>query len=259
MHVAVCVKQVPDTWARQSLRADDGTLDRAAVTAVLNELDEYAVEAALQLAEAAGGIVTAVTMGPQSAADVLRAALAQGADAAVQVCDDALHGSDALATSLVLARALERIGAELVVCGAESADARMGILPAMLAERLGFAQLTRASALAVRDRVVHAERTLDGAHETLEATLPAVVSVVEHANEPRNPSLKGMIAAKRKAIETLTCADLGIEPARVGLAGAATAVRAARPRAARAPGRRVAGGAELAAEIADFLAVRASA
>ncbi len=258
MHVAVCIKQVPDTWARQSLRADDGTLDRAAVASVLNELDEYAVEAALQLAEAAGGTVTALTMGPESAADVLRAALAQGADAAVHVCDPALHGSDALATSLVLARALERAGADLVVCGAESADARMGLLPAMLAERLGYAQLTLADALAVRDGIVHGERTLEGARETLEAPLPAVVSVVEHANEPRNPSLKAMIAAKRKAIETLTCAELGIEPARVGLAGAATAVRDARPRPARQAGRRLVGGAELAAEIADFLATRAT-
>ena len=231
MKIAVCVKQVPDTWAEKSLRAEDSTLDRASADGVLNELDEYAVEEALQIAEAHGGEVTVVSMGPERAAETVRKALSMGADAGVHILDDALHGSDAIATSAVLAAALEGKGFDLIVFGSESTDARMSVVPAMVAERLGLAQLTFAQRVSVTDSQVTIERVTDYGFDTVTADLPVVISVVEKINEPRYPSFKGIMAAKKKPVETLTVADLAVEPAAVGQAAAWTAVEdfAARP------------------------------
>ncbi len=142
MRIAVCVKQVPDTWAEKTLRAGDATLDREGADGVMNELDEYAVEEALRLAEAHGGEVTVVTMGPAKAAETVRKALSMGVDAGVHLVDDVLAGSDALATSYALAQVLAGRGFDLVVFGSESTDARMSVVPAMVAERLGWAQVT---------------------------------------------------------------------------------------------------------------------
>jgi len=144
MNIVVCVKQVPDSWAEKRLRPDDRTLDRESVDAVMNELDEYAVEEALLIAEASGGEVTVLTMGPDKSAETIRKALSMGADQGVHVSDEALHGSDALVTSLVLAKALGTLEWDLVLLGTESTDARMSVVPAMLAERLGLPQLTLA-------------------------------------------------------------------------------------------------------------------
>src|SRR6202521_5510145 len=149
MNIVVCVKQVPDTWAERKLKSD-GTLDRASVDGLINELDEYAIEEGLQIAEAqrAAGTeaeVTILTMAPEKAAESIRKALSMGADKAVHVLDDALAGSDALATSLALAAALKQVGFDLVILGSESTDARTGMVPAMVAERLGVPQLTLAS------------------------------------------------------------------------------------------------------------------
>ena len=142
MNIVVCVKQVPDTWAERTLRPEDSRLDRASVDGVINELDEYAIEEGLRLAEAHGGEVTILTMGPEKASESIRKALSMGADKAVHLVDDALAGSDALATSLALATVLQRTGFDLVILGSESTDARTGVLAAMLAERLGCPQLT---------------------------------------------------------------------------------------------------------------------
>ena len=145
MNIVVCVKQVPDTWAERKLKHGDATLDRESVDGLINELDEYAIEEALQIKEAHGGEVTVLTMGPEKASESVRKALSMGADKAVHLVDDALAGSDVLQTSYALAKALEGIGFDLVICGAESTDARMGAMAAMLAERLGVPQLSLAS------------------------------------------------------------------------------------------------------------------
>src|ERR1700722_20473871 len=145
MNIVVCVKQVPDTWSERTLKASDSTLDRDAADAVINELDEYAIEEGLRLAEAHGGEVTILSMGPPRASESIRKALSMGADKAVHLVDDGLAGSDALGTSLALAEVLKSIGFDLVILGSESTDARTGVVPAMLAERLGVPQLTLAS------------------------------------------------------------------------------------------------------------------
>ena len=209
MNIVVCVKQVPDTWAERTLRPEDSRLDRASVDGVINELDEYAIEEGLRLAEAHGGEVTIVTMGPDKAGESIRKALSMGADKAVHLIDDGLAGSDALATSAVLAAVLGRIGFDLVILGAESTDARMGVMAAMLAERLGVPQVSLASAVEVDGTALRIHRQTDYGYDKVEASLPAVISVVEKINEPRYPSFKGIMAAKKKPVETLTLADTG--------------------------------------------------
>jgi electron transfer flavoprotein beta subunit len=154
MNIVVCVKQVPDTWAEKKLTDSDRTVDRQGVEGVMNELDEYAVEEALKIKEAHGGEVTVLTMGPEKAVETIRKALSMGADAAIHVVDPGLHGSDALATSYALAQALATVDHDLVILGVESTDARMSVVPAMLAERLGIAQLTFARKVEVGEGTV---------------------------------------------------------------------------------------------------------
>ncbi|MEU6717510.1 electron transfer flavoprotein subunit beta/FixA family protein [Nonomuraea sp. NPDC046802] len=254
MNIVVCVKQVPDTATERKLRSDDNTLDRDAADGVVNELDEYAVEEALKLKEAHGGEVTVLTMGPGKATDTIRKALAMGADKAVHLSDDALHGSDALSTSYAMAQVLKRIGFDLVILGSESTDARTGVLAAMLAERLGAPQLTLANKVDVEGGSITIQRITDYGYDKVQASLPAVVSVVEKINEPRYPSFKGIMAAKKKPVETLAIGDAAIEAAQVGLAAAWSEVvdfAAAPPRAA---GTIVKDEGDGGANAADFLA-----
>lgn len=251
--IAVCVKQVPDTWAEKKLKSDDSTLDREAAEGVLNELDEYAVEEALRLVEAHGGEAVVVSMGPERAGETVRKALSMGADAGIHVLDDNLHGSDALATSAVLAKALEGRDFDLIIFGSESTDARMSVVPAMVAERLGLPQVTFCQKVEVDGSVVRAERVTDYGFDSVEGPLPAVVSVVEKINEPRYPSFKGIMAAKKKPVETLTLADLGVEPAAVGLAGAWSAVADFAERPPKAAGTVVPDDGQGGARIADYL------
>ncbi|MDQ1585509.1 MAG: electron transfer flavoprotein beta subunit [Actinomycetota bacterium] len=226
MNIVVCVKQVPDTWSEKKLNPADNTLDRGATDPVMNEMDEYAVEEALRLQEASGGEVTVLCMGPESATETVRKALSMGADKAIHVLDDGLHGSDALATSLALSKALGTTSYDLVLLGSESSDARMSVIPAMLAERLGLPQLTFAKEVTVAadGGSVTIKRLTDEGYQVVEASLPAVVSVVEKINEPRYPSFKGIMAAKKKPVETLSLADLGVDGGDVGTAGASSAV-----------------------------------
>src|ERR1700761_3175567 len=161
MNIVVCVKQVPDTYEEKKLRDADKTLDREGVEGVMNELDEYAVEEALRLKEAHGGEVIVLTMGPEKAVETIRKALSMGADSAVHVVDAGLHGSDALATSYALAKALGTIPHDLVILGVESTDARMSVIPAMLAERTGAAQLSFARKVEVNGSTVKIERQTD--------------------------------------------------------------------------------------------------
>ncbi|GII61931.1 electron transfer flavoprotein subunit beta [Sphaerisporangium krabiense] len=220
MNIVVCVKQVPDTATERKLNAKDNTLDRDAADGVINELCEYAVEEALKIKEAHGGEVTVLTMGPDKATDTIRKALAMGADKAVHLVDDALHGSDALSTSYALAQTLKKIGFDLVILGSESTDARTGVLAAMLAERLGAPQLTLARKVEIDGSSITIERLTDYGFDRVQASLPAIVSVVEKINEPRYPSFKGIMAAKKKPVQTLGIADAEIDAAQVGLSGA---------------------------------------
>ena len=256
MNIVVCVKQVPDTWAERTLRTDDSRLDRASVDGVINELDEYAIEEGLRLAEAHGGEVTILSMGPEKASESIRKALSMGADKAVHLVDDALEGSDALATSLALATVLRRTGFDLVILGSESTDARMGVLPAMLAERLGVPQLTLASKVEVDGSAITIQRQTDYGYDTVAGTLPAVVSVVEKINEPRYPSFKGIMAAKKKPVEVLSLADAGIDPAQMGLGAAATEVVSFARRPPREAGTIVKDEGDGGVKAAEFLAAQ---
>jgi electron transfer flavoprotein beta subunit len=256
MNIVVCVKQVPDTWAERTLRAEDSRLDRASVDGVINELDEYAIEEGLRLAEAQGGEVTILSMGPDKAAESIRKALSMGADKAVHLLDDGLQGSDALATSLVFATVLGRIGFDLVLLGSESTDARMGVLAAMLSERLGVPQLSLASKVDVDGGSITIRRQADYGYDTVTGQLPAVVSVVEKINEPRYPSFKGIMAAKKKPVETMSLADIGIDPGQVGLGAAATEVVSFASRPPRQAGTIVKDEGDGGAKAAEFLAAQ---
>jgi len=257
MNIVVCVKQVPDTWSEKKLAAGDATLDRAATDPVMNEMDEYAVEEALKIVEASGGEVTVLCMGPDPAAETVRKALSMGADKAIHVLDDSLHGSDAVATSLVLAKALGTTEFDLVMLGSESSDARMSVIPAMLAERLGIPQLTFAKEVTVDGTTVAIKRMTDDGYQAVQASLPAVVSVVEKINEPRYPSFKGIMAAKKKPVATLSLADLGVEAGQVGLGAAWSAVASFEAAPPRQAGTIVTdAGGDGAGQLAEFLAAK---
>lgn len=254
MNIVVLVKQVPDTWSERTLRDDDRTVDRDAADAVFNEMDEHGVEAALTLKEAHGGEVTVVSMGPERAGETIRKALAMGADRAVHVTDEALHGSCAVGTSAALAAALRTLDFDIVIAGTEASDARVGALAGMLAQRLGVPALTGARSVSIEGGTARIERQLDAGYEVVEAALPAVVSVIEKINEPRYPSFKGIMAAKKKPVTILGLADLGLDAGSVGLAGATSEVVDFAPRPPRSAGQKVTDEGNGGVQIADFLA-----
>ncbi|MEV1093844.1 electron transfer flavoprotein subunit beta/FixA family protein, partial [Streptomyces microflavus] len=198
--------------------------------------------------------ITVVTVGPEDAKDALRKALSMGADKAVHVEDDDLHGTDVMGTSLVLAKAVEKTGYDLVICGMASTDGVMGVLPALLAERLGVPQVTLLSEVAVNGGVVTGRRDGDTASEQLQASLPAVVSVTDQSGEARYPSFKGIMAAKKKPVQSLDLDDLDLDADEVGLAGAWTAVDSATERPARTAGTIVKDEGEGGKQLAGFLA-----
>ena len=254
LKIVVCVKYVPDATGDRHF-ADDLTVDRDDVDGLLSELDEYAVEQALQIAEEADDAeVTVLTVGPEDAKDALRKALSMGADNAIHVEDDDLHGTDVIGTSLVLAKAIEKTGYNLVVCGMASTDSTMGVLPALLAERLGVPQVTLLSEFSVEDGVVKGRRDGDTASEQLEASLPAVVSVTDQSGEARYPSFKGIMAAKKKPVESWDLEDLELEADEVGLEGAWTKVDSVAERPARTAGTIVKDEGEGGKQLAAFLA-----
>jgi electron transfer flavoprotein beta subunit len=261
MKIVVCVKQVPDTAAERTLKAADSTLDRASVDGLINELDEYAIEEGLLIAEAqrAAGQdaeVTILTMGPEGAVASIRKALSMGADQAVHLLDDGLAGSDAMSTSYALAQVLKQTGFDLVITGSESTDARMGVLAAMLAERLDVPQVSLASKVDIDGPVIRIRRVSDDGYHEVEASLPAVISVVEKINEPRYPSFKGIMAAKKKPVQTMSLADAGIDPALVGLGGSATEVVDFAQRPPRQAGVIVKDEGDGGVKAAEFLAAR---
>ncbi|ONI83338.1 electron transfer flavoprotein subunit beta [Saccharothrix sp. ALI-22-I] len=254
MNIVVLVKQVPDTWSERKLADADHTLDRESADAVLDEINERAVEEALLLQEAHGGEVTVVAMGPDRATDAIRKALSMGANKAVHVSDPALHGSDVLTTAKVLAKAIGTVeGFDLVIAGNEATDGRAGAVPAILAELLGLPQVTQVRKVTVEGSTIKAERETDEGVAHLEATLPAVVSVTEKINEPRYPSFKGIMAAKKKPVSTLTVADLGLDAGEVGLTAAWTQVLEAAPKPPRSAGQRVEDSGDGGSKIAEYL------
>jgi electron transfer flavoprotein beta subunit len=240
MNIIVCVKHVPDATADRSFEAD-GTVDRG-VDGLLSELDEYAVEQALQLKEKADGDVevTALCVGPEKAADAVRKALQMGVDKGIHVSDDAIAGSDYLATSLVIAKAVEKAaadgGVDLVMCGMASTDGVGGIVPAMVAERLSWPQVTLASVVEAQGDQVRIKRDGDTATEVIGATMPLVLSVTDQTGEARYPSFKGIMAAKKKPVETWSLSDLGVDAGQVGLSVATSEVVDATERPPRSAG-----------------------
>ena len=237
MNIVVCVKYVPDATADRRFE-DDNTVDRVGVDGLLSELDEYAVEQALQVKEKLGDDteVTVLSVGPEQATDAIRKALQMGADKGVHVVDDAIAGSDALGTSLVLAEAIKKIDHDLVVCGMASTDGSMGVVPAMLAERLDVPAVTLGSEVEVDGTTVRIRRDGDTATETIEGTLPLVLSVTDQSGEARYPSFKGIMAAKKKPVETWSLSDLGVDAELVGLSAAWSTVEATEARPPRTQG-----------------------
>ncbi|MGZ8750771.1 MAG: electron transfer flavoprotein subunit beta/FixA family protein [Pseudonocardia sp.] len=253
MNIVVLCKQVPDTYSERRLRGD-GALDRDASDAVLDEINERAVEEALVLKEAHGGAVTIVSMGPDRATEAIRKALSMGADAAVHLTDEALAGSDAIGTARALAGAIGTVGeVDLVLAGNEASDGRSAAVPAMIAEVLGLPVLTHARKVAVEGGTLTVHRETDDGLVVLSAELPAVVSVGEKINEPRYPSFKGIMAAKKKKVTTLSLADAGLDASQVGAAGALTAVVAATPKPPKSAGEKVVDDGDGGAKVAAFL------
>jgi len=267
MNILVCVKYVPDATADRRFE-DDNTVDRVGVDGLLSELDEYAVEQALQLKEKAGEAsdgqsveVTALCVGPERAVDAVRKALQMGADKGIHVVDDAIAGSDAVATSLVLAKAVEKAGSEgkvdLVVCGMASTDGSMSVVPAMLAERLSWPQVTMASVVETQGDQVRIKRDGDTATEVVGATMPLVLSVTDQSGEARYPSFKGIMAAKKKPLDTWSVSDLGVDAGEVGLSVAWSEVEETTARPPRTQGEIVKDdGGSGATALTEFLAAK---
>ncbi len=224
MKVAVCVKEVPESSAPRRIDPATLRLDRSG-EGTLNPWDLSALEEALRLVEASGGEVVAVSMGPERAAASLRKALAMGADRAVLVADDAAAGADLVATSRVLAKALEREGADLVLFGQQGSDSDGAVLWAAVADRLRLPLVSQAATLEIADGRATVRRQTEYGYDVIQAPLPCVVAVSDAINEPRYPSLKGIMGAKKKPQETIALAELGVSPDEAGEAGSGTVVR----------------------------------
>lgn len=239
MKIVTLVKYVPDATGDRGF-AEDGTVDREATDGLLSELDEYAVEQALQIADAAGEDVevVALTLGPDDAADAIKRALQMGATAGVHINDETVHGSDAPATSAILAAAITKLQPDLVVAGMASTDGTMGVLPAMISERLGWPAATLGATLSVDGTTATIRRDGDAASQTVEVTLPAIVSVTDQSGEPRYPSMKGILAAKKKPVDEWELDELDLD-VEVGLENAWSTVTGTAPRPPKEAGRQV--------------------
>jgi electron transfer flavoprotein beta subunit len=253
MKIAVCVKQVPDAAANRRLDPSTKRLDRSGEGA-LNGFDANAIEEALKIKESSGdGEVVLVSLGPEKALDALRKGLAMGADRAVLVSDEAAAGSDLVATSHALAQALEREQADLVLFGQQASDGDGAVLWSAVAELLRRPVISQAAELAVDGGTVRAKRQTEFGYDTIEAPLPAVVAVSDAINEPRYPSLKGIMGAKKKPQEQLSLGDLGVEPDRAGEAGSRTTVLALSDPPGRGEARRIEDDGSAADQILRFL------
>jgi electron transfer flavoprotein beta subunit len=219
VNIVVCVKETPSTTAEKRF-GPDMRLERRKEDAIINPFDEYAIEEGLRQQEQHGGTVTYLSMAPGTATETLRRALAMGGDRGVLVSDPAMAGSDAIGTARVLAAALRKIGFDLVLFGSAAADAYGGVVPSAVAELLGEPLLSYASTLQIEGSAVKIQRQAEIGYNVVESSLPTLVSVVKAINEPRYPSMKGIMASKKKPIDTFTLADLGLDAATVGTAAA---------------------------------------
>ncbi|SOD73365.1 electron transfer flavoprotein beta subunit [Jatrophihabitans sp. GAS493] len=253
MNIVVLVKQVPDTEAERELSSVDNTVDRESVDSVINYIDEFAIEEGLRLKEEHDGEVTILTVGPEQATESIRKALSMGADKAIHVSDEALHGSCAIQTAKVIAKALGTVEWDVAIAGSEATDSRAAIVPALVAEVLGVPQLSLARKVTVDGSTVTIERVTDTGYETVEGSTPAIISVVEKINDPRYPSFKGIMAAKSKKIESLDLDDLGLSADEVGLANATTVVESFENAPPRAAGQVVKDEGDGGTKIADYL------
>ena len=260
MKIVVTVKQVPDTNAEKTFDPANNRLNRSSIENVLNPFDEYAIEEGLRIKEKLGGdtTVTVLTMAPESGREVVRKALAMGADSAALLSDPAVGGSDAIATAFALAQSLKKIGFDLVLTGTQSTDAICSIVPAAIAEYLGVPSLTFAKKVTVTDGKVEVHRETESGYLRVTAPLPALVSVTKSANEPRYPSLKGIMGAKKKEIAPLSLSDVGEDAAHLGDAGSRTKVVSIAPVGARPKGTVVIAtdAAEGARAVIDFLVAK---
>jgi len=251
MKIAVCVKHVPEGHSR--LDPSSKRLDRSGEGA-LNHFDANAVEEALRLKGDSDTEVVVVSLGPAKAADSLRKALAMGADRAVLVSDDAAAGSDLVATSKVLAKALERENADLVLFGQQASDADGAVLWAAVAERLHRPVVSQVAELKLQDGSLRLKRQTEFGYDVIEAPLPAVIAVSDAINEPRYPSLKGIMGAKKKPFDTLSLGDIGVDAADAGDAGSKTEVLALGEPPSRGDARKIEDDGSAAQQIVDFLA-----
>src|SRR5215210_490723 len=252
MKIAVCVKQVPE--GNRRIDPETKRLDRSGEGA-LNPFDSHAVEEALRLREATGeGEVVLVSMGPAKAQDALRKALAMGADRAVLVSDDAAAGADLVATSYALAKALERENADLILFGQQAGDSDGAVLWAAVADRLRLPVVSQAAEVTHDSGKLTVKRQTEFGYDVIEAPLPAVVAVSDAINEPRYPSLKGIMGAKSKPQETVSLADLGVEADRAGEPGSRTEVYALNEPPARGESRKVEDDGNAAQAVVDYLA-----
>src|SRR3989449_3725475 len=252
MKIAVCVKQVPEVHSR--IDPASKRLDRSGEGA-LNAFDANAVEEALRLKDSAGGgEVVLVSLGPAKAQDALRKALAMGADRSVLVTDDAAAGSDLVATSYALAKALERQSADLILFGQQAGDSDGAVLWAAVADRLRLPVVSQAAEVAQADGKLTVKRQTEFGYDVIEAPLPAVVAVSDAINEPRYPSLKGIMGAKSKPQETVSLGDLGVEAEKAGEQGSRTEVYALGDPPARGDSKKIDDNGNAAQAILDFLA-----
>lgn len=225
MNYIVCIKQVPDT-AKVKLDPKTHRLQRAGVENIINPFDEHALEAALALRDAHGGTVIVLTMGPPQAEAVLRESIARGADRAVLVTDRAFGGADTLATSYTLAGAIRRLGgADVILCGKQAIDGDTAQVGSQIAEMLDMPQVTAVNRLALADGELTVTREHEDGYETLRVPTPALLTVTKNLNTSRYPSLMGKMKARKATIETLTAADLELDPERIGIKGSPTRVR----------------------------------
>jgi electron transfer flavoprotein beta subunit len=256
VHIVVLLKAVPIVGNE---RLDPSYRTQRAAGLESNGNDEYVLEAALKLVETHGGEVTLLTVGPAAASEALRKALAMGATRAVHVTDDAIAGSDAPATARVVAAALGTLQYDLVFAGADTSDGQGGVVAAAVAAKLGLPYLSYASRIepAPDGSSVTIRRLSPAGYDVLEAPTPALVMGTQLLGEPRYPSLRGIMQARSKEVTTLTLADLGIDPATVGEAGATTRVLGAEPPPARAGATVIREAPDVAVgKIVDFLAAR---
>ena len=255
MNIVVCVKQVPDTTAEKKLDANN-RLDRKSVENILNPFDEYAVEEALRLKEKHGGTVTALCVGPESAKEAIRKAVAMGVDKGALVSDAAMAGSDALATAFVLSQALKKVEHDIIIFGMQSTDALTAIVPAAVSQFLGIPHHGYTNKITVGDGEVACNRASDAGYDVVVSKLPAAVSVTKAINEPRYASLRGIMQSRKAEITTFSLADLGIDPSTVGAGAAQTKVLSYIKPAPRQAGTVVKDDGQAAVQVAEFLVLR---